>query len=220
RELRGSLRISSLDIVFELWRADLLELQQQLPRVELVLLDQTHVVDLARREADVAIRFAIAPPEHLVGRRHVELFYAVYASAQLVERVTDGGARTARYADYPWIGWDGMFAAATDRVVQQHAPGAAIPLRINSLALLGRSIEDGIGVSVMPCFYGDRQPGLVRLGDYFEGGMYFWVLTHEQLRRTARVRAFTDFVARLIERDRPLFLGRSPAAPTVAVATS
>ncbi|MEM9191288.1 MAG: LysR family transcriptional regulator [Myxococcota bacterium] len=207
-DLRGTLRVSSMDIVFELWRKDLRAFRRQVPRVDLVLTSSNRPVDLSRREADVAVRITAAPPEHLVGRKLVEVFYGVYAAKRLIEEVHQERP-DAGYIHYPWISWDEPYARATDRVIENHAAGADVRLRVSSMAFLGRSIEDGLGISVLPCFYGDRLDGVVRLGNYHEGRTFLWALTHEQLRRTARVRTFMDLVAKLVERDRDLFLGRT-----------
>ena len=40
-----------------------------------------------------------------------------------------------------------------------------------------------------------------------------WVLTHEDLRRTARVSAFTEFMAQALGAERALFEGAAPGAP-------
>lgn len=217
RELRGNLRITSVDVVFQTWRDDIDTLRERLPHVQLVLSTENRRVDLSRREADVALRLTSSPPDHLVGRRYVEVLYAVYASKRLVGRMTHGGEETSRYSDYPWIGWDEPDARATDKVRDEYAPGASTPLRISSWGPLLRCIEDGHGVSVLPCFVGDRLPNVVRLGHYLEGGFHFWALTHEPLRRAARVRVFMDFVAELMERDSDLFAGKSPSSETVPV---
>jgi hypothetical protein len=37
-----------------------------------------------------------------------------------------------------------------------------------------------------------------------------WIATHRDLRRTARVRAFMDFVGGAIVRERPLLEGKKP----------
>lgn len=218
RDLRGTLHVTSMDAVFDLWRADLLGFRQRYPRVELTLSSTTRAVDLSRREADIAVRISSAPPELLVGRRLVEVFYAIYAARPLVARLTDELGATPRYAHYPWISWEEPYAEATDRVVREHAPGAEVPLRINSMSLLVRSIADGLGVSVLPCFVGDREPDLVRLGPYFEGGTHLWALTHEQLRQTVRIRAFMELVTSIMARDMDLFLGKLPLGDTAPVA--
>lgn len=218
-ELQGNLSVTALDLFFEIWRADLVDFRTRYPRVDLSLDSSNRPVDLSRREADVAIRISASPPEHLVGRKLVELFFAVYASEALVAAVChERDPATVSYAEYPWLGWLEPYAESTDSVIRAHAPDADVHLRVSSMPLLTRSIEDGLGISVVPCMLGDRNERLVRLGHYFEGGTHLWALTHEQLRTSARVRAFMEFVASLVDRDRDLALGRAPIRPPVPVA--
>lgn len=211
---QGALRVASLDMVFDLWQADFAEFRRRHPRMRLALTASTRSADLLRREADVALRLTVMPPEQLVGRRLTEVFYAVYASAELIEEKRR--EEVTVYSAYPWIGWDEPFSEPTDRIIDRVAKGAEVVLRINTMHRLLQSMERGEGVSVLPCFMGDASPRLQRLGSYFEGGTYLWALTHEQLRRTGRIRAFMDFVAELIERDEDLILGKRPRLPTVA----
>ena len=68
------------------------------------------------------------------------------------------------------------------------------------------------GLAILPCVLGDSEPELRRVGDYFEGGTWLWILTHPELRNAARVRAFLAFMRELVERDRDLLEGRRPRA--------
>ena len=72
--------------------------------------------------------------------------------------------------------------------------------------------KTGFGLAVLPCFMGDADPALVRafVDDDWRYGL--WLLIHRDLRQTARVRAFIDFIDEAIERHRDLFEGRRPAA--------
>jgi DNA-binding transcriptional LysR family regulator len=66
----------------------------------------------------------------------------------------------------------------------------------------------GIGIALLPCFLADKEPGLVRLTPPDAappGGL--WLLTHADLRHTARVRAFMDFAADHIGRRRKAIEG-------------
>ncbi|MEM9860768.1 MAG: LysR family transcriptional regulator [Myxococcota bacterium] len=214
-ELSGGLRVTSMDVLFDLWQPDLRAFREQHPHVSLALSSSAAPADLMRREADVALRVTVMPPERLVGRRFVEVFYAIYGSRELVnEQCADG---LAAYANYPWIGWDEPFAEPTDRVIERLAKGATVAMRLNSMNRLLRTLEAGEGISVMPCFVGDRSPYLQRIGPYFEGETYLWALTHEQLRRTGRVRAFMEYIAGVIERDALLFRGEQPRMEAASV---
>ena len=216
-ELRGNLRVTSTDMFFDLWRHDLIEFQCRYPNVELSLATNNLPVDLARREADIAIRLSTAPPDYLVGRRLCEVFFAVYGARKLVDGLTESGRSPIAYAGYPWIGWDEPMAGPTDRVIQRVAEGARVSVRINTMELLIRSVSDGMGISVMPCFVGDGLPDVVRIGPYFEGDTYLWVLTHASMRNTARVRAFITAVAQAAARDEARLQGQAPAQAATAV---
>ena len=67
-----------------------------------------------------------------------------------------------------------------------------------------------MGLAVLPCFIGASTPGLTRLTppltDLTNG---IWLLTHSDLRQTARVRAFMDFAGSEITKQRKVIEGVS-----------
>ena len=70
------------------------------------------------------------------------------------------------------------------------------------------AVEAGIGIGPLPCFIADGRPELVRLSppnpDFSVG---LWLLTHPDLRHSARVRAFLDFMAGEIAKQRTFIEG-------------
>jgi len=81
--------------------------------------------------------------------------------------------------------------------------------RANSLFALREAARQGVGLAVLPCYLADPDPQLVRIGAPVpELRSELWLLTHPQLRRTARVKAFMDTLARLLRPLVPLFEGR------------
>ncbi|MGL4289438.1 MAG: LysR family transcriptional regulator, partial [Phreatobacter sp.] len=70
----------------------------------------------------------------------------------------------------------------------------------------------GLGIAALPCYLGDPTPGLVRIGGPITAmATDLWVLTHEDLRRTGRVSAFTEFMATAHGAERDQQEGRTPA---------
>lgn len=206
QRLVGSVRVTSVDFVSRLWMSDFGEFTKRHPGVSLELTSTMNVLNLTQREADVAIRIGTEAPEHLLGARHAELLYAIYASRELIARV----GRRDRYEGYPWLSWDLAFARSTDSVIERLAPGAEVALRVTQMGVMVEAVEAGLGITILPCIIGDDHPNLRRVGDYFEGGLHLWVLTHPELRGSARVMAFTRFVRELVTRDKDLFEGRRP----------
>ncbi len=65
---------------------------------------------------------------------------------------------------------------------------------------------------LLPCFIGDTDPQLQRVGELAEGTTTLWLLIHADLRRSARVRALVDFLVPRLVAQRPLFLGERSTA--------
>ena len=83
-------------------------------------------------------------------------------------------------------------------------------MRCNSLTGLMAAATSGMGVAMLPCFMGDPSPALVRLADPVDAAASaLWLLTHEDLRHTARVRAFMDFTADALKDDVALLEGNA-----------
>ena len=92
------------------------------------------------------------------------------------------------------------------------AQGLAIGFRANNLMAMLAAARAGMGAAVLPCFMGDQETELARLKPPLaKAGSELWLLTHEDLRNTARVRAFMDFMAAAIQSDRNLLEGRRAA---------
>ena len=67
--------------------------------------------------------------------------------------------------------------------------------RVNSVLSMAKSIAAGAGAGVLPCFIGNKCSDLTRIGEpILELDLGLWILTHPDLRHSARVRAFTDYV--------------------------
>ncbi|HEX7073389.1 MAG TPA: LysR substrate-binding domain-containing protein [Hyphomicrobiaceae bacterium] len=85
--------------------------------------------------------------------------------------------------------------------------------RANSVAVAIAAAKAGMGLAPLPCGIADLEPDLVRIAplpDDFT--LDLWLLTHEDLRRTARIRAFLDFLAAALAAEAPLLEGQKPRA--------
>lgn len=182
--------------------------RQDYPEIDLEVAATYGYSDLGRRDADIAIRFAEAPDDHLIGRRLPVFRDAVYASHAYVE----ASCRTPGDVAATWIGWPeaARFAA---RIAQ--TPFAAYPVawRLPGLELQAEAARQGHGMALLPCIMGDRDPSLARVpGSGTYDTLPAWLLTHPDLRRMERVRVFARFVAKAVS-DESDFVGGSRAGP-------
>lgn len=207
--LEGPLRVTSMHSVLQHFLPDFGEFERRYPGIELELTSTMSVANLTQRESDVAIRVATEVPGHLIGRKHAELFFAIYGSHELVERIGPDAA----YGDFPWLGWDASVGGSTDRWLEANAPGRTFEMRVNTMPLMNRALEVGLGVTILNVLDGDTNPRLRRIGPYLEGGLHLWLLAHPKARASARITAFLRFIRERIERDKDLIEGRRPQPP-------
>ncbi len=204
-KLEGTLRISAPPLALRRWIGDFGEFRRRYDGIDLELASGIEAANLTQREADVAIRLGPAP-EHLFGKKHGRIHLAVYGNDALVTAMGEA----ASYADYPWLAWDLAVSRSSDLWLAKHAPKAHVAIRFDSMALLVDALEAGLGIATLPCLAGDANPKLRRVGTHLGKGPDLWVLTHPELRRTSRVRAFMAFMGELTARDKDLIEGLSP----------
>ncbi len=183
------------------------EFQARHPGITVEMVISNSMLDLSRRETDVAVRPAAEPPEDLIGRRISQIAWAVYAAPEYIARNP-----SPDLSEHAWLLPDGSLAEiSAARWLRQRVPEARVALRSDSITTLSAAAEYGLGVVLLPCHIGDLQRGLRRIGAPVEGVRNeLWMLTHEDLRRTARVKVFMDFFHDVLTRYRPLLEGNQP----------
>ena len=86
-------------------------------------------------------------------------------------------------------------------------------LRTNSVAAALSAAKAGMGLAPLPCGLADLETDLVRIAPLpGEFTLDLWLLTHDDLRQTARIRAFLDFLAEALAKEAPLLEGMSREA--------
>lgn len=174
------------------------------PEIALEVVVSNHPFNLSRREGDVAIRPTLSPPEMLIGRRIGTLAHAVYGRSG-VASAADGGRDPA--AD--WIGWDElMLHPPLERWMKAHRVDERCRYRVNTVTGMLEAVRHGLGLTILPCYLADGDERLARHGDPIpELAVDLWLLTHPDLRRAARIRAFTDFVVATVRGVRDRLIG-------------
>jgi DNA-binding transcriptional LysR family regulator len=168
--------------------------------ITLELAETQQTANLARREADLALRHH--PPES--GDLYVTKA-GVFACA-VYRGPGEGGDAWVTYteeqAHYPTARW-----------VQQRLreTGGAVALRASNMAMQLAAIRAGAGRGVLPCFIGDSDPLLERLTPPVpEIAAEYWVIVHRDLRRAACVRAVIDWIRRLFDERHHELAGTAP----------
>jgi DNA-binding transcriptional LysR family regulator len=165
--------------------------------ITLELVESQQTANLARREADLAVRHH--PPES--GDLHVARLGSFAVSVYRRRGSTAGSwvTYTEEQAHYPTARW-----------VQQQLreTGAAVALRASNMPMQLAAIRAGAGRGLVPCFVGDPDALLEQLRDPVpEIAAEYWVIVHRDLRRAACVRAVIDWIRALFDEQRDALAG-------------
>lgn len=204
----GEVRVTLPDLLAtDLLMPDLAQFSEDYPDINLEIIASYEVLNISQREADIALRFISAgrqPPEHLVGRKLVSACRCAYATPEYLDAhdLSETKNPSAR-----WIGWDDQ-VRFPDWVRASAYPHIPVHGRLNNALMQVRAARVGMGLAMLPCFMGDTQPDLVRVpGETPLNNFDLWILTHQDLRDTARMREFRQYITRVIEGYHDLLTG-------------
>ncbi|MGH6613878.1 LysR family transcriptional regulator [Sphingomonas sp.] len=209
--LTGRLRVTSSEtLAYSRLTDHLAAFRRRHPGIMVELAIDNRVLSLSRREADIALR-PIRPKEtDLWGRKLAAVAWSLYAAPTYL--AANGPlAVGVGLEDHALIGWEETAAGimAADWLTRQ-VPAEAFAYRTNSLVNQLVAAKAGLGIALLPCYLGDRDGDVVRAtaAPIAELAGELWIITHADLKATARVRAFFDLVGDALIGDRDLFEGR------------
>lgn len=202
-ELSGKLRVTAVDICIQrVLLPGLKAFSEKYPDISIELIASDESFNLAAHDADIAFRTTDNPPPNVVGKKIADFAHALYGTEELYQRVMAGDPTVGAVT---WMG-DGT---SQPEWIAKDFPDMPIRYRANSLNVSYDLITNGHGIGQLPCGLGDAEHGLRRIPcKHVDAGMGFWVLSHIDLRTTARIRIFRDFMLDSIAPYVPLIEGR------------
>jgi len=197
-ELKGQLRLTiAHDVASRLLIPKIATFRSAYPCIDLDIMTTTGLLDLAAREADIAVRLTAKPPDYLVGREVLPLRHGVYGAPQYLES-RDGPADVILFRGEsempPWV--------------TENYPDARVVLQVDDGGTIAAAVRNGLGIARIPCFIGDSDTDLRRIDlPLAPSDWGIWILSHVDLRSTARVRVCREFLSEIITEQRELVLG-------------
>lgn len=185
REVAGEVSLTTVEGLLPFVTAPIAEVTAAHPlRVTLILGDNGPSV--RRREVDIAIGIMRRPPPGCWGRKLAALPYGVFGTSAAVSRPQPRWvARAHPESESPESEWE-----------RQNVVDVAARARFDALVAL---VAEGVGVGLMPRAIAARH-GLTELPSFRASVAHLertaWLLTHPDLRKTARVRAVMDAVSK------------------------
>jgi DNA-binding transcriptional LysR family regulator len=198
RDISGTVKLTTIDIYAETILAPILnKLRKAFPAIRIEIDTSQEPRDLAAGEADIAIRTSSQPKGGgLVGRRISDDHWTVYCSRSYAD--AHGVPRSIEaMAGHVFVGGGGEnFWRPYQQWLRENDLEDAVAVQHGTGTGLLSGVRAGVGLAVLPSFFADNDPDLIRClppreDDY--GGL--WLLTHERLRDVPRIRAVLDFLA-------------------------
>ena len=194
---RGTVRITASEVVgAEVLPPMLARIRERHPGLVLELVLNNRTEDLLRRDADLAIRMVRPEQSALVSRRLGATILGLYARRDYLAR--HGTPKTlAALGEHSVIGYD----RETPAIRAMRALGVdlsrdAFAFRTDSDLAQLALIRAGAGIGVCQVAIARRDPSLVRLlAREFSLPLDLWVVMHEDLRTSQRMRLVSDALA-------------------------
>lgn len=199
--LRGPLRVSAINnMASSVLMPMFARFSEENPEVELYITVSNQNVSLSQREADIVIRLTNSPTDTLIGKCMITVASTIYISRKYMKTIR------AQKVEPKWIGVNCCQFHKT--WTKQYNPSQSHNFYSDDTLLTLAAIREGLGVSYLPCFLGDADPLLERYCEPDpQHDLGLWILLHPDLKRTARVTLFRDFMMKSIQKRRGLFEG-------------
>jgi len=168
------------------------------PDVRVVLNSSSQLLNLSRREADIAIRTQKPENPDLIVRRLARWPMGLFASRAYLD--SHGVPEPGRaFVGHDLVVYEPHLGESRElSLVGEPAGGGRIVAAVNSSMMVRKAIAVGLGLGEIPLYLGE-QDGLVRLWPDRERNRPYdvWMVTHADLRHTARIRAVIDQVVQV-----------------------
>lgn len=216
--LAGPVRISATEGLGTHWLPYVMQaFRASHPDILVDLSVDFRTYNLAQREADIALRWMGPGNQNsLIGRKVVEVGFGIYAAQSYLDQ---NKGKIDVKADL--IQHDNVVCRLADDSLlwPKDEDGNSLPLgRVtfssNNLMAHTNALVAGYGVGIMPVCYVMPEMNLVKLDLKDDEDIHLedlWIVAHEDLTKSLRIRAVFDFLVDALRKDRAHFVGSGPS---------
>lgn len=186
RAPEGNVRLTAVPVVVNrLLLPRLAAFRRHYPKLSLELIAEPRNLQLAKRDADIAVRLARPAGGTALCRKLGDLAYSVYGPAGTGD-------------DLPWLGYDDDHADLPQaRWLARGTRSGNIALRANDAETLFQAVAAGLGRTLLPDLAVPDGGGLTRLSDGPVLHREAWLLVHPESRHLPRISVVVDWLAEL-----------------------
>ena len=209
QSIEGVVRISCVGSVFHMLIPMFDGLREKYPKLRVEVNDADHIVNLAKGEADIAVRMLRPTEPDLVVRNAFDFGWAVFASKTYAER-HDLPTRQEELCRHHLILYSQeRLHHPGFRWMEQFYSEGGKATRVSNTSVALRSIQAGVGIGLLPLYEGGSELGLVRVFPDVVHSQTAWLAYHESNRNTARLRVVVDAMIEFFASHADHFMGRA-----------
>lgn len=206
--LSGTLRISVSEGFGSAFLAPRLgEFAARHPALTLDLVASSGFLSPSRHEADIAVMLSRPRTGPVVARKLADYALRLYASPAYLEAHGVPEREADLATGHRLVGYIPELIYAPElRYIEELHPGLAATLRSPSIVAQARLVASGAGIGVLPCFMAEGDARLVPVIPARRIMRSFWLVTHKDTQRLARVRAAIDWLAETAAANRAVLV--------------
>jgi DNA-binding transcriptional LysR family regulator len=201
--LAGSVRVTTTEaLAFQLVAPAIAVMRRTHPELRVDLVAGARSLDVARRDADLAVRFARPSTSDLVCRKLGEVGFTLYASERYLARA-GVPQRGQGLAGHDLVGFTGAPAATSPFFMSESLEGARVVFRCDNPLIQLKAAAEELGIVELACFLGDSSHDLVRVWPQeAPAKRSAWLVIHPDMRRSARIKAVSAAISDAFRRQR------------------
>ncbi|MFJ4373344.1 LysR family transcriptional regulator [Pseudomonas japonica] len=200
RALSGEVRVTTTDsLAVDFVIPAVARLHARHPQVRITLNSSSDLLNLSRRDADIAIRTLKPDNPDLVVRRLASWPMGLFAAQAYLDAHGEPARGTA-FAGHDLVMYEPWLQDAQASLAGEPIGAGRIVMTGNTSILVRSALKAGIGLGEIPLYMG-QQDGLVRLWPECQRSKPYevWMVTHGDFRHTARIRAVIDALVQAFE---------------------
>lgn len=209
QSLAGPVRISTTEGLGTHWLPGVMQVFRTAhPDLLLDLSIDFRTFNLAQREADIALRWLGPGSQNsLIGRKVANVGFGLYASESYLSKRPEPVTTEADLVHHDSVA---VFMSETDCLWPKDDDGTRIPMgrltfKTNNLTAHQHAIICGYGIGILPICFSETDMGLRRVLPDHTHHEDLWIVAHEDLTKSIRIRAVFDFLVDAIKKDRGFF---------------
>lgn len=202
--LQGTVRLSAPPVLAGQFLVPrLAAMRPRWQNIDLEVIGEARDANLARGEADLAIRMSRPTAAGLAARAIGDMGYGLYAAHGYTRRPADA---------WEFLGYDdSLDQVPQQRWLTQVAGNRRFVLKSNDLTALLNATRVGLGIAVLPHFLAANDDALSLVPDpVCTTVRKLWLVMHPDVKRSPRVRLLADLLVEVVAESQALLLGNVP----------